>query len=245
MIRPSSARRAFFSAHARPDARAHTVVCMDLANTIISAAGDLLVLISVVILVWTLTAVNGARTDAQTAEQNASKARKDAADREIAAKHQAEEIARAADQRARDAVAREAKAAERAADWQRELSLDRRRDRVVRIGELVEEIFWTLAADSEGPAYNPSSQQWMRERNRIGHLLVGLKTDLPECTKLLSAATPSSALDQARMAREEIQAELEHIDKELYLTRNPQYYTEATGGRLLAGERIWPSPRKP
>lgn len=74
---------------------------------------------------------------------------------------------------------------------------------------------------------------------------MGLKTDLPECTKLLSAATPSSALDQARMAREEIQAELEHIDKELYLTRNPQYYTEATGGCLLAGERIWPSPRKP
>ncbi len=64
-----------------PEPYAHTVVCMDLANTIISATGDLLVLISVLILVWTLKAVNGARTDARTAEEAASKAREKAADR--------------------------------------------------------------------------------------------------------------------------------------------------------------------
>jgi hypothetical protein len=218
---------------------------MNLTNTIISMVGDLLVLLSAVILVWTLIAVNGARTDAQAAERAAVKARKDATDREITAQQQAEKNAKAADQWARDAAAREARAAERTVDWQRELSLERRRDCVVRIGELVDGIFWTLSQPgSEGPANNVSIQQWMPERNRIGRLLVGLKTDLPECTRLLSAAAASSALEHARLARGEIDLELEYIDKELYLTRNPQYYPEATGS-LLAGQRVWPSPRKP
>lgn len=225
-----------------PEFFAHTLVRMNLANTIISAAGDLLVLISVVILVRTLTAVNGARADAQTAERAASKARKDAADREIAAQHQAEQAAMAADQRARDAAALDRQAAERAADWQREMTLERRRERVEKIGELVEDIFWTLAPPNgrDGPGQNLSYQHWMPERNRIGHLLVGLSKDLPECAKLLNDATASSALGHAQLGREEVRLELERIDAALYLIRNPQYYTEAAGGRLLAGERVMP-----
>ena len=215
---------------------------MDLANTIISATGDLLVLISVVVLVRTLTAVNGARVDAQTAEQAASKARKDAADRQIAAWHQAEQAARAADERARDAASRDRQAAERAADWQREMALERRRERVEKIGELVEDIFWRLAppGGGDGPGQSLPYQGWMPERNRIGHLLVGLSKDLPECANLLNDAEASSALDHARLGREEIRLELERIDGALFLTRHPQYYTAATGGQLLAGKRVMP-----
>jgi hypothetical protein len=225
-----------------PEPRAHTVVCMDLANTIISATGDLLVLISVLILVWTLKAVNGARTDAQTAEQAASKARKEAADRQIVAQQEAEQATRAADQRARDAVARDRQAAERAADWQREMALERRRERVEKIGELVEDIFWTLAppGGGDGAGQDLAYQHWMPVRNQIGHLLVGLSKDLPECANLLNDATASSALGHARLAREEVRLELERIDGALYLIRNPQYYTEAAGGQLLAGKRVVP-----
>ena len=186
-------------------------------------------------------AVNGARTDARTAEEAASKAREKAADRQIAAQQQAEQAARAADRRARDADARDRKAAERAADWQREMALERRRECVEKIGELVEDIFWTLAPPDggDGPGQDLSYQRWMPERNRIGHLLVGLSKNLPECANLLNDATASSALGHARLGREEVRLELERIDGALYLTRNPQYYTNAAG-QLLAGKRIMP-----
>jgi hypothetical protein len=106
----------------------------------------------------------------------------------------------------------------------------------------VEEIFWATTPTLGQLTGAPKREQWMPERNRLGHLLVGLKADLPECAKLLSAATSASALDQARLAREEIQAELEYIDSVLSFTRNPEYYPAGTG--LLAGHRVWPAPRK-
>jgi hypothetical protein len=44
------------------------------------------------------------------------------------------------------------------------MTLERRRERVEKLGELVEDIFWTLAPANggDGPGQNLPSQHWMQ-----------------------------------------------------------------------------------
>lgn len=65
---------------------------MALANTIISVVGDLLVLITLIVAVKALNIANGARADALTADETASKERGRAADREIESVRLASEL---------------------------------------------------------------------------------------------------------------------------------------------------------
>jgi hypothetical protein len=168
---------------------------MELASAIIGAAGDLLVLIALLVAVRALTTANGARADAQESDRIAVTARTEAAEAAARATDKALELQRL--------IVLEHQVA----------AMERRRQRVVEIGELVEDIYWTaLPAETGGIVY---PNYWMPKRNRLGHLLVGVATDLPECAQILNAATNDSALEHSRKAREEVGPMLQIIDQEL------------------------------
>ena len=60
----------------------------------------------------------------------------------------------------------------------------------------------------------------MPARNHLWQLLVGLKTDLPNCSAILDAATTSSVLESAKLGRQEIEVELSQIDANLAAVRS-------------------------
>jgi hypothetical protein len=218
---------------------------MQLANTIIGAAGDLLVLVALIVAVRALGTANGARADALNAENEAAAARKESVAREIDAQYRAMEEAKKGDERARDAAARErgaalreiearklaeqaaanadrrareaAKRDEKAADRQvaihRMTMLEWRRERVVQIGALVEQLFWLVEPSSRGETVAP--QAWMPYRNHLGQLLVGLKDGLPTCASILNDAATSSVMEHSKNGRQEVEVELARIDEEL------------------------------
>jgi Na+-transporting methylmalonyl-CoA/oxaloacetate decarboxylase gamma subunit len=145
---------------------------MQLADTIIGAAGDLLVLIALVVAVRALGTANEARADALKAENEAAEARRESVAREIEAQKVAEQAAADADRRAREAAKRDEKAADRQVAIHRMTVLERRRERVVQIGALVEQLFSLVEPSSRGETVAP--QTWMPYRNHLGQLLVGL-----------------------------------------------------------------------
>jgi hypothetical protein len=122
----------------------------------------------------------------------------------------------AASQQAR--LAREA--ASRNAYWQREISLSRRRERIEQVGAVVEDLFWIVEPAERGVVVAP--QEWNPYRNRIRHLLVGLKQDLPNCALLENDATTSSAYQHAKLGRGEIEAELQRTDSDLAKLRSAE-----------------------
>jgi hypothetical protein len=148
---------------------------MEMANAIISALGDLLVLITVIVAVR-------ARSDARTAEASAEKTRKEFADQQRS--------------------------------WQRETELVRRRQRVQQVGETIEDLFWAVQD-------NVPPDQWMRYRNHLGQLLVGLTDAVPSCEAILTATTTDAARGPARLGRDEVTNELDRIDQELRRLHNP------------------------
>jgi hypothetical protein len=76
-----------------------------------------------------------------------------------------------------DAARREAEAARRDAEAARsDAERDRQRHRLVRVGEIVEDVFWTAEQDLK---YNPATDGWYDPRNRLRHALVGLTEALP------------------------------------------------------------------
>lgn len=216
---------------------------MELANTIIGALGDVLLVVTLVYVVRTLVTANGTRTDAQTADQAGSRDRqeaarlqKDAIDRAeaaaIAAAERDKAAATAADERARAAaIAAEAAAVaaderdkaaakrQQAANWLSVLmgqiaGLEQRRERVQAVGQIVEDLFWTLHPWAHD-LLNVGREQWMPYRNSLRHLMVGLKSGLPNCARILDAGTASVAYDDCVGARLEVERELESIDTQL------------------------------
>lgn len=88
----------------------------------------------------------------------------------------------------------------------REDERDRRRRRLERIGELVEEIFWESGQSASGP------DRWQAPRNELRHALVGLG-ELAECVQVVNAS-PVQVNGAASRARGEVEAALRDVDKE-------------------------------
>jgi hypothetical protein len=82
---------------------------------------------------------------------------------------------------------------------------DRRRHRLERVGELVEEAFW-LANDMTRP------KGWMPARNRLRQALVGLTDELPLCAGILDASISEQAIAAASSARDEIEMALRRLE---------------------------------
>lgn len=95
------------------------------------------------------------------------------------------------------AAVAEAQAAREAA------ALEWRRERVDRIGGLVEELFWNQATETT-LAYTREPPQVRSILNRLIQVIGELRTDLPETTKLVDGSG-SDILSQAAIARNEIQ----------------------------------------
>jgi len=212
--------------------RCPSVMAMALASTIISAVGDLLVLVALIVAVKALNTANGARTEALTADQTASRERLQAANREIESVQlasqsleQARAAAREADQREREAAERNEAAAIAAAERDRAASelaaahaqeafLERQYERVLTVGQLVEDMFWAIQAFRQmgtGVADVPR-EIWMPQRNALRHRLVGLKSALPSCQRIVDAGTAYQAFDGCVLSRNEVEIELQRID---------------------------------
>lgn len=84
----------------------------------------------------------------------------------------------------------------------------------------MESLFWIVEPAERGVVVAP--QEWNPQRNRIRHLLVGLKQDLPNSALLERDATTSSAYEHAKLGREEIEVELRRIDSELDKLRSAE-----------------------
>jgi hypothetical protein len=210
-------------------------MAMTLASTIIGAVGDLLVLIALIVAVKALNTANGARADALTADQTASGARLQAANREIESVRlasesleQARAVAREADQRERAAAERNEAAAiaaaqrdqaasELAAAHAQEAFLERQYERVMTVGQLVEDMFWAIQTFRENGAdvANVPKDIWMPERNALRHRLVGLKAALPSCQRIVDAGTAYQAFEGCVLSRNEVEVELQRIDRAL------------------------------
>jgi hypothetical protein len=177
---------------------------MQLLDTILAAIGDVAVLLAVYLADRTLGIAQGtereaekARTEAQTAAARAAMDRKDAA--------------------------------ERAAADRREAELIRQRQRVEVAGSLVEQLFWRALRDPSSGSDAPRRGeilpgppgQWMSDRNYLSVAMVGLADQLPQCAKILDAATPVAALGDARLGREEVLLELRRLDEQLASLSNP------------------------
>lgn len=212
-----------------------SVMPMELASTIIGAVGDLLVLVALIVAVKALNTANGARADALTADQTASEARLEAANREIESVRlasesleQARAAAREANQQARKAALRNAEAATAAAKREQAASdlaaaraqealLERRYERVLTVGQLVEDMFWAIQTFRQNGTETADvpKETWMPQRNGLRHRLVGLKTALPSCQRITDAGTAHQAFEGCVLSRNEVEIELQRIDRAL------------------------------
>jgi multidrug efflux pump subunit AcrA (membrane-fusion protein) len=210
-------------------------MAMALASTIIGAVGDLLVLIALIVAVKALNTANSTRAEALTTDQTASKARLQAANREIESVRlaseslkQAQAAAREADQREREAAERSEAVAiaaaerdqattERATAYAQEAFLERQYERVLTVGQLVEDMFWAIQTFREKgtEAADVPKEIWMPLRNGLRHRLVGLKEALPSCQRIIDAGTAYQAFDGCVLSRNEVEVELQRIDRAL------------------------------
>lgn len=208
------------------------MIAMALATMIIGAVGDLLVLIALIVAVKALNTANGARAEAIAADQTASEARLQAADREIKGVgfasellEQARAAAREADQREREAAERSEAAAiaaadrdqaatERATAYAQETFLERQYERVLTVGQIVEDMFWAIQTFREqgAKAADVPQEIWMPQRNGLRHRLVGLKAALPSCQGIIDAGTAYQAFEDCVHSRNEVEVELRRID---------------------------------
>jgi flagellar biosynthesis GTPase FlhF len=190
---------------------------VDLVNTIIGVGGDLLVLIALIVAVKALNTANSARVDALTADQKASQARLQAANREIEGVRLAEQSLDQARKAAEEASQREREAAERATAYAQEAFLERQYERVLTVGQLVEDMFWAIQTFQENGAEfaDVPKEVWMPQRNGLRHRLVGLKAALPSCQRIVDAGTAYQAFEGCVLSRNEVERELQRIDRAL------------------------------
>jgi hypothetical protein len=190
---------------------------VELVNTIIGVVGDLLVLIALIVAVKALNTANGARVDALTADEKASQARLQAANREIESVRLAEQSLDQAREAAKEASQREREAAERATAYAQEAFLERQYERVLTVGQLVEDMFWAIHAFQEKGTdlADIPKEIWMPQRNALRHRLVGLKAALPSCQRIVDAGTAYQAFEGCVLSRNEVERELQRIDRVL------------------------------
>jgi len=144
----------------------------------------------------------GAAVAAVAAWRALKVARDSAADLERAANASAEAVSVA--ERARG----EAEAGRR--QERRDTERARERERLVRLGELVEELYRMVTHASDRV---PGMEPWMALRNVIGQALIGLRSPLPECKSIAGASRADMEIGPTSRARFEITQALEALDR--------------------------------
>jgi hypothetical protein len=94
-----------------------------------------------------------------------------------------------------------------------EAFLARQHERVLKVGRLVDEMFWAI--NPYRPGDEVPKHIWMPQRNELRHLLIGLKSPLPSCQKIIDAGTAFQAYESCVSVRTEVEVELQRIDSAL------------------------------
>jgi hypothetical protein len=155
---------------------------------------------------------------------------------------QARNAAREADRRALGAAERDQAAAERAVARDQEAFLERQYERVLAVGQLVEEMFWAIEQYREKggvAAADVPKEIWMPQRNGLRHRLVGLKAALPSCEQIIDAGTAYQAFEGCVHSRNEVEVELHRIESALDELR------AAFRVRMTHGVNSSPQPQDP
>ena len=171
---------------------------MALANTILAVTSAVAALATV----WLAYLALG------KAKETVNEARASRLEAEQAARAAADERRAAAEDMHQAAVDRREAAADR-----REAEYDRERRRLERVGEVIEDLFWAAELVRQGGG-KPANDQWMSQRNRLRHALVGLHSRLPQAASILNCATGDQAMGPASQARVEIEHELDRLANE-------------------------------
>jgi hypothetical protein len=87
--------------------------------------------------------------------------------------------------------------------------LERLADRYVRIGSVVESIFWAAYNEREAPS------EWQHLRNRLSVLMVGITQELPRCADVRNASSRQDAQSKAGAARGEADIAIERVHSEM------------------------------
>jgi hypothetical protein len=84
----------------------------------------------------------------------------------------------------------------------------RLRDRLERVGNTVEDLFWVVR---DAPANGNPGVLWAEPRNRLRTLLIGLEDRLPSAAQIVNQGTALQAFYLIPQARIEIEAELRRL----------------------------------
>jgi hypothetical protein len=179
------------------------------ADTILVAIGDMAAGVAAVAAVvglrfarQTVREGEAGRVEAEAARIDAQKAAQEAADDRRSAAREAAEDRREG---------------ERVRQWRR----------MERVGEIVEDLFWSATREQQlvGTSVDMKDRNWMGHRNRLGHAMVGMPEEwLPNCTALLNDATASQAMGHASLGRQEVRIFLQRLRQQetAYPVRNPR-----------------------
>ncbi len=107
-------------------------------------------------------------------------------------------------------VTAQKEAAELAVTHAQEAFLERQHERVLKVGQLVDDMSWAIAHYQSGD--DVPNHVWMPQRNELRHLLIGLKSPLPSCQQIIDAGTAFQAYESCALSRNEVEAELQRID---------------------------------
>jgi hypothetical protein len=100
---------------------------------------------------------------------------------------------------------------DRFAEPLRVAGLDRERQRLEKISEVVEELFSEVV--NANPSDRPPSR-WYAPRNQLRTLLIGLESQLPICVQIVNAGSAFQALSLIPNARTEIEAVLWQLSRQ-------------------------------
>ena len=164
------------------------------------------VIISAVAAAATLAAVWFARDSARSGRAAAQSGQASAAAGEQAAEYGRQAVAEAAKVAALNAQAlqattallREAEAERLAAER------DRHRQRLLRVGELAEEMFWA--------GHQARQADWMQARNRLRSALFGLHSELGGGYGAVNAASDATAMSAGRQLVLDVEGALQRLD---------------------------------
>jgi len=89
----------------------------------------------------------------------------------------------------------------------RDAELDRKRDRLEHVGQVVERVYWMAKG-----GYTVDTA-WLQEGNVLKQALVGLEDELPECASIPGLLSAGMAKAAASRERDEVRIKLEVLSR--------------------------------
>jgi len=179
---------------------------MGLIGDVFTAVAAVAAVVALVYARRTVIVAQAARKEADAAAEEAATYARQTVDLAKTAREEA-------DAAAKEAAADRRRAANQAAAERVEADYRNMIERVGRVGEIVEDLFWQ--AQSGPSVSHPEMRGWMAERNRLGVALVGFTDMLPRCAEILNAASREAAFGLAAAARQEVLVRLTELHGEL------------------------------